>query len=108
MIRPPPRSTLFPYTTLFRSPGGQVTIYFADLHCDGRSHDFAQDPGWDSSANRLTYQSKDASGAHDFGFNATNYAGGKTGELGGTFWRGSKYGYYADRVGPLTLNDRLE
>src|SRR5215475_1539398 len=22
MIRPPPRSTLFPYTTLFRSPGG--------------------------------------------------------------------------------------
>src|SRR5256885_12953243 len=24
MIRRPPRSTLFPYTTLFRSPGGQV------------------------------------------------------------------------------------
>src|SRR5205085_8670960 len=23
MIRPPPRSTLFPYTTLFRSPGKQ-------------------------------------------------------------------------------------
>src|SRR5437588_8577740 len=24
MIRPPPRSTLFPYTTLFRSPLGEV------------------------------------------------------------------------------------
>src|SRR5687768_17664133 len=24
MIRRPPRSTLFPYTTLFRSPGGQI------------------------------------------------------------------------------------
>src|SRR5438034_2278193 len=24
MIRPPPRSTLFPYTTLFRSPGAGV------------------------------------------------------------------------------------
>src|SRR4051812_49822050 len=24
MIRPPPRSTLFPYTTLFRSPAGEV------------------------------------------------------------------------------------
>src|SRR3712207_9426729 len=24
MIRRPPRSTLFPYTTLFRSPGGEV------------------------------------------------------------------------------------
>src|SRR2546421_6942463 len=29
MIRRPPRSTLFPYTTLFRSPAG---IEFADSH----------------------------------------------------------------------------
>src|SRR2546430_9446576 len=27
MIRRPPRSTLFPYTTLFRSPGGRKTKY---------------------------------------------------------------------------------
>src|SRR3712207_7575481 len=26
MIRRPPRSTLFPYTTLFRSPGGLVVV----------------------------------------------------------------------------------
>src|SRR3712207_7227411 len=26
MIRRPPRSTLFPYTTLFRSPGGRGTV----------------------------------------------------------------------------------
>src|SRR2546430_17205398 len=26
MIRRPPRSTLFPYTTLFRSPGGFVAV----------------------------------------------------------------------------------
>src|SRR3712207_8474031 len=26
MIRRPPRSTLFPYTTLFRSPGGRMTL----------------------------------------------------------------------------------
>src|SRR2546430_12582412 len=26
MIRRPPRSTLFPYTTLFRSPGAQVSV----------------------------------------------------------------------------------
>src|SRR5262245_63045621 len=33
-MRPPPRSTLFPYTTLFRSLEGerkQVTVLFADL-----------------------------------------------------------------------------
>src|SRR2546430_6204838 len=30
MIRRPPRSTLFPYTTLFRSQGGEVMIDDAD------------------------------------------------------------------------------
>src|SRR5947207_7540340 len=29
MIRRPPRSTLFPYTTLFRSPGNIVDILFS-------------------------------------------------------------------------------
>src|SRR5258708_24982267 len=31
MIRRPPRSTLFPYTTLFRSPGVMGTETFAEL-----------------------------------------------------------------------------
>src|SRR5256885_12058477 len=31
MIRPPPRSTLFPYTTLFRSKGGQFVTHVAAL-----------------------------------------------------------------------------
>src|SRR2546429_6577124 len=30
MIRRPPRSTLFPYTTLFRSPGGQEQELMGD------------------------------------------------------------------------------
>src|SRR5438132_5394666 len=30
MIPPPPRSTLFPYTTLFRSPGPSGTLWFSD------------------------------------------------------------------------------
>src|SRR2546422_6251790 len=33
MIRRPPRSTLFPYTTLFRSP----TNTFFSQHCSGKS-----------------------------------------------------------------------
>lgn len=88
--------------------GGRMSIYFDDLQYDGRSEDFAQDPNWDASANRLTYRATDVGGAHNFGFSETNHAGGKRGELGGTFWRSGKYGYYADRVGPLTLEDRLE
>src|SRR4029077_3918118 len=85
-----------------------VAIYFDDLQYLGRAQDFSQDPKWDASGNRATYQSKDVAGAHDFGFSATNYAGGKPGEVGGTFWRSGKYAWYADRTGPLTLDDRLE
>jgi hypothetical protein len=89
-------------------PGGWMSIYFDDLHYLGRGQDFSEDPKWDASRNRTTYQSKDVAGAHDFGFSPTDHAGGKVGEVGGTFWRSGKYAYYADRVGPLTLDDRLE
>jgi hypothetical protein len=88
--------------------GGRMNIYFDDLRYDGRSQDFARDPNWGASGNRATYKATDVGGAHNFGFSDTNYAGGKPGEVGGTFWRSGKYGYYADRVGPLTLDDRLE
>jgi hypothetical protein len=89
-------------------PGGTSTIYLDDLQYVGRSQDFSEDPKWDSSGNHATYRTKDVAGAHDFGFSPTNHAGGKVGELGGTFWRAGKYAYYADRVGPLNLDDRLE
>src|SRR5215210_9210307 len=38
MIRRPPRSTLFPYTTLFRSPGcaGRRPSYIRPLRCQPR------------------------------------------------------------------------
>lgn len=88
--------------------GGAMKIYFDDLEYTGRNEDFSDDPNWDSSRNRVTYQATDVGGAHNFGFSQTNYAGGKPGEIGGTFWRSGEYGYYADRVGPLSLNDRLE
>src|SRR5262249_17969151 len=89
-------------------PGGQMMIYVDDLQYVGRIQDFATDPHWDASANRETYQETDAVGAHNFGFSNSNNVGGTPGELGGTFWRGGKYGYYADRIGPLGLADRLE
>ena len=89
-------------------PGGSMNIYFDDLHYLGRAQDFSEDPKWDASGNRATYQAKDVAGAHDFGFSPTNHAGGKAGEVGGTFWRSGKYAYYADKVGPLSLDDRLE
>jgi hypothetical protein len=89
-------------------PGGRMTIHFDDLEYAGRSEDFSQDPNWDASGNRTTYQAKEVGGAHDFGFSDTQHAGGKRGEIGGTFWRSGKYAYYADRIGPLSMEDRLE
>jgi hypothetical protein len=48
-------------------------------------------------------------GAHDFGFSPdTNFAGGKAGEMGGDLWRSGKYASYADKVGELTMDQRLE
>src|SRR5205814_5481914 len=37
MIRRPPRSTLFPYTTLFRSPGSPPALEGAGELCRGRT-----------------------------------------------------------------------
>src|SRR2546422_7570030 len=39
MIRRPPRSTLFPYTTLFRSPGAMTPLYVSPVPA-GRSVSF--------------------------------------------------------------------
>jgi hypothetical protein len=89
--------------------GNSMTIYFDDLEMNGEREDFSKDPGWIGSGNRTRFQDRKQGGAQDFGFSPeTNHAGGKPGEIGGTFWRSGLYGYYADRVGPLTLNDRLE
>lgn len=91
-------------------PGGQMTIYFDDVSVDGAELDFAKDPGWAGSGNRDTYQERRQVGAHDFGFRAQSQEAGGTaaGELGGDLWRSGKFAYYADRVGPLTFDDRLE
>jgi hypothetical protein len=90
-------------------PGSALTIYFADLEHDGKREDLTRGPGWVGSGNRAKYADAVTAGAHNFGFSAgTNLAGGSAGEVGGDFWRSGKYGYYADRVGPLTLDDRLE
>lgn len=90
-------------------PGGHMVVYFDDLKYLDQPQDFPHDPGWEASGNRTSYTASDVGGAHDFGYSETNHAAGaKAGEVGGTFWRAGEYAYYADTVGPFTLNDRLE
>jgi hypothetical protein len=89
--------------------GGTATVFFDDVQIDGRAHDFTRDPGWIGVGNRVSFEDREITGAHDFGFSEkTNHAGGAPGEVGGGLWRSGDYGYYADRVGPLDLEQRLE
>ncbi len=89
--------------------GGSMTIYFTDLELKGKKVDLGKDPGWIGSSNRERYEEPNQVGAHDFGFSPeTKLAGGSPGEMGGKFWRSGPYGYYADRVGKLTLTQPLE
>ncbi len=89
-------------------PGNAMTIYVAGLEIDGAKQDFSKDPQWIGVANVDSYERRDEGGAHDFGYSDTSFAGGKAGEIGGMIWRSGDFAYYADRIGPLSLNDRLE
>src|SRR2546425_4281378 len=69
MIRRPPRSTLFPYTTLFRSParlsraaGGGVRGRRRLLDADGRAGDVREVPaaGQDHARRQLGHQHREA------------------------------------------------
>jgi hypothetical protein len=90
--------------------GGTATIYFDDLQFNGQTQEFAKDPNWMATGNRASYEDMEQTGAHDFGFSpGTNLAGGAApGEIGGGLWRSGDLGSYADRVGPLTLEQRLD
>jgi hypothetical protein len=94
-------------------PGSSITAYFDDITVNGEVDDFGDDPGWDEKGNRDLIEDKEEYGSNDYGYSATNYAGGeKPGELGGRFfsvdpWERKFQGYCGDRVGTLTMNDKL-
>ena len=87
--------------------GGAVLIFFRDLKVNGRNIDLEHDPDWIGVGNRTTFEDRELTGAHNFGYSDTNLAGGQNGEVGGSFWRGGDFAYYADRIGPLSLQQKL-
>jgi hypothetical protein len=89
--------------------GGTMKIFFGDLKYDDQAPDFSRDPGWIGVGNRTNFGDFALVGAHDYGYSAkTSFAGGTPGEVGGVLWRGLPFSFYADRVGPLNLEHRLE
>src|SRR5260370_32570944 len=53
MIRRPPRSTLFPYTTLFRSPGYKIKAEFNDHPHQRGVISMAREPDPDSAGSQF-------------------------------------------------------
>ncbi|MDZ4286674.1 MAG: hypothetical protein U0984_01880 [Prosthecobacter sp.] len=89
--------------------GGIAEMYFDDLTWNDQTQDFSREPEWIGTGNRVTFEDREQVGAHNFGFSEkTNLAGGTPGEVGGGLWRSGASGYYADRVGPFDLEQRLE
>lgn len=91
--------------------GGEV--WLDDIVIGGQHEDFARDPRWDELHNRREYVTTQVRPRFDFGFSATQFAGGaRPGELGGVVFRGDcrypeRLAAYADRIDELTLDKPL-
>jgi hypothetical protein len=55
--------------------GHPLTAYVGDLYRDGVGQDLTQDPHWEGAGNRASFQDREVTGAHDFGFSPTHFAG---------------------------------
>src|SRR5262245_41595748 len=64
---------------------------------------FDKDPGWEGHNNHVT-PGRRPTVVQDFGFSKTNFAGKAAGELGGRVTRASLPAFYADKIGPLSLD----
>lgn len=87
--------------------GQGMEVYFDDVVLDGEVEGFARDPKWDARGNKVSFAENVIRPMHNFGHGPTAHAGGHKGEVGGIMWRDEKPAYYADQVGPFTLDDEL-
>jgi hypothetical protein len=88
--------------------GGDVMeVYLDDLRIDGGEESFDADPTWTGDGNHVEYEERIMRPYHDFGYSETSHTGGERGEIGGTVFRDERPMYYADRVGPFSLDDEL-
>src|SRR5437016_4158299 len=71
-----------------------------------KKESFDRDPAWEASNNRVVPKAYPTV-TQDFGFSATNFAGKLAGEMGGKITRASENAYYAAKIGPKTLDDKL-
>jgi hypothetical protein len=92
-----------------QTTGGSIEAYYDDIVVNGEAENFDQDPKWEAVGNQVEYEDRIRRPYNDFGYSAkTNFAGGAAaGEVGGLLWRDDKGCWYADKVGPFSLDDEL-
>src|SRR5436190_11319962 len=73
---------------------------------DLKHESFDRDPGWEALNNHTELKSVPVV-KQDFGYSATNFAGKAAGEVGGAVTRTTRPAYYAAKLAPKTLDDRL-
>src|SRR5687768_16541155 len=71
-----------------------------------KTESFDRDPGWTGVNNRVV-PAEYPTVTQDFGYSRTNHAGTSPGEMGGLVTRASAPAYYGEKIGPLTLDDKL-
>jgi hypothetical protein len=90
-----------------QTPGSHLEVYLDDLVIGGQEVSFDEDPVWVEEANRVTYKQRFIRPHHDIGYTQTENAGGARGEIGGIMFRDEQPAYFADRVGPFSLDHKL-
>src|SRR5687768_7014532 len=71
-----------------------------------KSESFDRDPGWEAHNNRIVPEEYPTV-TQGFGYSKTNIAGKSPGEMGGLVTRAAEPAYYADKIGPKTLDEKL-
>src|SRR5262249_55216264 len=71
-----------------------------------KSESFDRDPQWDGFRNRLLPQ-KVTTITQDFGYAKSHFAGQAAGEAGGLIQRAMTPSFYAKKIAPKTLDDKL-
>jgi hypothetical protein len=91
-----------------QTAGDSLDVYLDDLNIDGVEESFDSDPGWSKDGNPVEYEQRVLRPYHDIGYSMSSHAGGRPGEIGGIMFRDEQPMYYADRVGPYSLDDDLK
>jgi hypothetical protein len=90
-----------------QASGSGMEVWFSELSLEHQKLELSQPGTWIGSGNKVEFVDRADRPFHDFHWSATNRMGGKDGEIGGVIWRDEKPAYYADQVGPLTLQNEL-